>query len=173
MDSGDFVRLLQDLTGQEGLWEGFDPSKPPTPDSNTGASPITETSDDRSLAIASDEAHVGNDKDWDCESVGSSDMVLSARHLTLEERNNNRGYQLSKARQMASEEPEVSQDVSNLEKVNWKEIDLQKGDISGTNQTFCPWNLVLGYPEAFVGKRNGERASQGTLSLCKPCSRDC
>ena len=69
---------------------------------------------------------------------------------------------LSKARQMASEEPDViytEAKIAKMETVSWPETGLNKSDQSPVGDVFCPWKLVRAYPDAFVGKVNGERVS--------------
>ena len=47
---------------------------------------------------------------------------------------------------------------------NWQETGLEMGEASSQNMTFTPWLLVRAYPDLYVGKVNGERVSQPSLT---------
>lgn len=65
----------------------------------------------------------------------------------------------SKARAILEDMPEFKLNPEKLEKegLMWKETGLERGDLSPEGTEFVSWKMVRGYPEMFVGKRNGER----------------
>ncbi len=148
--SDDFVRLLQSLTGQNELWQDFDPSAERPPTESVAATYSTSTIDSTSDMDARD--------DHGYETTGSADIIFGAHSLKLEDESPKRNYKLSKAHQMASEEPEYgAKDGSEEGPVVWDDLGLKKGEVSAVGETFCPWKLVKGYPGMFVGKVNGAR----------------
>ena len=162
------MRQLQEVTGN--AWEGFDASewrdvvaeeeKEAAAAAAAAAAAQLEASSQYlgQAAPARVISRPASDDGYDSE--GSADIILSARHLTLEESESQglgpRNYKLNKALGMVAEQ-EVLRDATNLEKVDWKEVGLHMGEISPYNEVFCPWRMVAHYTEMFVGKRNGER----------------
>ncbi|KAK3692528.1 hypothetical protein B0T22DRAFT_435798 [Podospora appendiculata] len=155
-DDSDFIRRLQVLTGNTEMWENFDPASWREIDSEEETAPtsqpsaVFETTEGPGATIKNDEA-------WDSE--GSTDMILNIRHLRMEEKSQGRSYKLNKARDFAADGHEPLLDAGDLEKVDWKETGLQRGEPSSEEEIFAPWRLVKHYPEMYVGKRNGERAA--------------
>ncbi|GAB1320616.1 Good for full DBP5 activity protein 2 [Madurella fahalii] len=147
MDDEEFLRRLQALTHGAAVWDGFDPSSW------------------RSIELAEEEAIAEVDRasdsqggcGWD--SDDSAGMIFSYRHLTEEERAQSYVSKHNRAREYASDEPLYVQDPEKLEKVNWKETGLAMGELSQEGEVFVSWDLVEGYPDMYVGKRNSVRAA--------------
>ncbi|KAK3333439.1 hypothetical protein B0T19DRAFT_126065 [Cercophora scortea] len=138
-DDGDFLRRLQELTGHTELWQNFDPARWREIDSEEETALASQPSAElETTAGPGATIQNGQDQDYDWASEGSADIILSMRHVRMEERARARARGL---------------------KVNWKETGLQKGDPSTSDEIFAPWRLVKHYPEMYVGKRNGERAA--------------
>jgi hypothetical protein len=149
-DDQEFMDRLKAFSGDDEMWDGFNPSgwrSILAADEQNNAQELTATAADQILASEED--------DWD--SDDSAGMILNVHKLTAAER---RGYKLNKAREFAADEPDYAEpDPAKLEKVNWAETGLAMGDVSPKGTTFVAWGLVQNYPDAFVGKRNGERVS--------------
>ncbi|KAK3944641.1 good for full DBP5 activity protein 2 [Diplogelasinospora grovesii] len=156
MEDPEFVELLQALTGQKELWEGYDPttvhSTDPEGEDVTNRSPGSEITDNDASTPEKQPAS----GDLNRPSTDPDDNMDS---LSLEGSPQRYNYKLNKARAAACE-PEVHRDASELEKagLSWPETGLQEGEVSAIGELFCPWRLVKDYPHMYVGKRNGERA---------------
>jgi hypothetical protein len=161
----DFIRRLQHLTGRTDLGVDLESLKLSEQDTNT--KDLTSTA----ATMGSDENSV-NDEEWD--SDYSADICFGLHSLTVEELEANglqgRTSKLNKARQMASEEPDViytSSAIAKMERVTWADTGLKQMDLSPEGDVFCPWHLVKAYPDAFVGKANGERVSNCLCWFCR------
>jgi hypothetical protein len=142
MEDEEFLRNLKALTGDEAVWDGFDPSawrsiqreaEPPAAIESAGDAVDTYDSDD------------------------SAELILNFHKLSPSEKR--RAGKLNKAREYASTETAFPREVAQLEKVEWKETGLALGAVSAKGDTFVPWKLVEYYPDMFVGKANGVRVS--------------
>ncbi|KAK1826246.1 hypothetical protein QBC39DRAFT_27157 [Podospora conica] len=153
----DFIRRLQNLTGKTDL--GVDLESLKLSERDTSTEDLASTA----ATMGSDETWA-NDEEWD--SDYSADICFGLHSLTVEELEANglqgRTTKLNKARQMASEEPDViytSEAIAKMERVSWPDTGLKQMDVSPEGDIFCPWHLVRAYPGAFVGKANGERCA--------------
>lgn len=153
----DFLRRLQNLTGRTDLKVDLEALKISEQDTST------EDLASTAATMGSDENSV-NDVEWD--SDYSADICFGLHSLTVEglEANGLQGRtsKLNRARQMASEEPDVvytSSAIAKMERITWADTGLKPMDLSPEGDVFCPWHLVRAYPDAFVGKANGERVS--------------
>ncbi|KAK0646599.1 hypothetical protein B0T16DRAFT_328729 [Cercophora newfieldiana] len=95
-------------------------------------------------------------------------MVFGEQHI---DKNDKPNYQTSggpsyvytherKEAQKKAPEKRAAIDI-NAPKANsleWEKTGLKLGDPAGENDFFCPWRLVTGYTDMFVGKANGELA---------------
>lgn len=134
MDDEEFLRRLKALTPDAAVWDDFDPS--------------------------SWRAEVAKD-------LGETDQVGDAKErddwagteLWEEEPTTIYVSKKNKAREYASDEPLYVRDPAELEKVEWEETGLARGELSAEGETFVPWTLVEGYPDMYVGKRNSVRVS--------------
>ncbi|KAK3379375.1 hypothetical protein B0T24DRAFT_675173 [Lasiosphaeria ovina] len=161
----EFLKRLQEFTRGSDTWDNFDPTK--------WRDIASEEISDNEAALASNpvpaistlaltpfrDFQKSAPMDVDSDSDGGPAIIFGHHHLTAEEISRNRGYKLSKARDFASDEPEVLRDVAKLQKVTWRETGLKMGDVSIEGDVFSPWRLVRAYPEMYVGKRNSVRAA--------------
>jgi hypothetical protein len=110
------------------------------------------------------------------DSDGSADMVFSMRHVREEQKrqaSSSRAYDLpvpsSRGARTTGNHPAIPSsgsvmDVTELEKVDWKEPDLKQGQQSLAGDTFVAWKFVKDYPDMYVGKKNREKVCpQGSL----------
>ncbi|KAK4186557.1 good for full DBP5 activity protein 2 [Podospora australis] len=146
----EFMKILVSALGDASLLEGFDPSSWRNPGLDDEADQFNEPHDQLD----------GYNSD---DSTGG--MILNLSHLTRQQlvMPDEPGYKLSKARALAAQEEDVvdTKAAEELEKeiLAWPPTGLKKGHLSAENSTFVPWKLVIGYPDAFVGKKNGERCA--------------
>ncbi len=136
--------------GDSGVWDNFDPSAW----REIMAAKLARRSGSSSL----DNGSNGNVYDSD----DSAPNILNFNKLTVEEKAGprTRGLgKLSKARQFASEETGFPKELAQLEQIQWKVPELERGAQSLEGEMFVAWQLVEGYPDMFVGKANGIRVS--------------
>jgi hypothetical protein len=156
MGGDDFIKRLEEFTGQN--WSNLDtsewdaiPRDPQVDYSSELAAAETTAEGTTETPVLDGDSYASDD---------SADMILSARHLTIEERPqqdvSNRGYKLNKVHKFAADAPEYLRFGGGVEKVHWKETGLKKGAVSADGDAFCPWKLAQGYPDMYVGKRNSE-----------------
>ncbi|KAK0674387.1 putative exonuclease [Cercophora samala] len=150
-----FMTQLAAVTGQPDLFKGIDPS----------------------FWRTVDEEHVDH-MTYDYERYDSDDstggMIFKIKDLEVKDSSSNQRLNLeaaaesskqdktSKARALLADTPDFKHDPDRLEKegLMWKETGLKRGDLSPEGTEFVSWKMVRGYPEMFVGKRNGERTKE-------------
>jgi hypothetical protein len=145
----DYVRRLQELTGEDDVWEETTTTPPRSPVASSSQDHDTIVDDPWAgkevveLTLSSD----GDDSD------ASTTMVLSKRHLKLDQERKHRSSTKSTTTRVSIDEK------TGLKQATWPEYELNIGDVSSEDTVFCPWKLVREYPSMFVGKRNSERSS--------------
>ncbi|KAK3357529.1 hypothetical protein B0T25DRAFT_161757 [Lasiosphaeria hispida] len=145
--------LLQDLTGQKEMWEGFSPSEATPTQAKTTSSTMSDGN-----------ASPGEGEDDGYDSCGSADMIHGTHNLSIQEcgqehEESPRNYNLNKARQFVSDEPSFLRNATKVENVNWAKTGLKLGEVSQPTMKFCPWKLVVNYLGQFTGKTSADLAS--------------
>jgi len=161
----DFIRVLQDLTGQKELWEDFDPLTLLVPHED-GDSELA--SQDGSLGPPAEcddwnpnpNVRIRSAEEWAKEPESGSIECLhvvddGTGALPIEERV--KSLAISSA--TAEEKPIPQRDVSRLMKVKWPQTRLEECQVSKEGDEFCPWKLVTKYLGMYVGKQNAKRVS--------------
>ncbi|KAK4123872.1 hypothetical protein N657DRAFT_690525 [Parathielavia appendiculata] len=151
MEDADFLARLRAITGDAAVWDGFDPT----------AWCSLQSEGEGSEAAAEATSAAEGQQDVGYASDDSADMILNLHKLTPAEKAANTragGSKLNKARQYAAGESAFSDQVAELEKIEWKETGYAMGDVADEGAIFVPFALVQNYPHMFVGKANGARA---------------
>ncbi len=148
MEDDEFLRNLKDITGEDAVWEGFDPS----------AWRSVQPEDEEPEAVESGMETVGS-----YDSDDSAEHIFNFHKLSPEEKR--RAGRLNKAREYASTETGLPRELAKLENVKWKETGLAIGDVSAEGDVFVAWRLVECYPDMFVGKANSIRVSARVSAL--------
>lgn len=138
----DFVRRLQEITGNQVIWE-------PAP-----AEISTASAEEVAGLLYGD--HGSSDDEMEMV-LGMSHLNANGEAKKLPQSGQKQIGKVPKAPLKMSRKKEVAR-LEDAAK-SWKMPSLKKGEESHEGDYFTPWKFVQGYPNMYVGKRNGERAA--------------